>query len=208
MDKQEQNLSVLKKEYRAKGREIRAAIDAETRLEKSRAIERRLFKWEPFMLAENVSCFISFRDEVDTHHLIDVMRVMGKRVYVPIVDEESQELLLSMFHGYDELEESSYGILEPRRNESRIKDPEVVDFILVPGLLFSKDGYRIGYGGGYYDRLLPKLNRDVPRVGICFEEQVVDNVPREDYDEVLDAVVTDKNIYLFNSKYKTDAETV
>ena len=144
----------MKKEYRAQGREIRAAIDAETRLEKSRAIERRLFKWEPFMLAE-MSAASSVSDEVDTHHLIDVMRVMGKRVYVPIVDEESQELLLSMFHGYDELEESSYGILEPRRNESRIKDPEVVDFILVPGLLFSKDGYRIGYGGGYYDRLLP-----------------------------------------------------
>ncbi len=72
-----------------------------------------------------------------------------------------------------------------------------MDFILVPGLLFSKDGYRLGFGGGYYDRLLAKLSPDVPRVGICFEEQVVDFVPTGSYDESLDAVVTDQNIYLF-----------
>lgn len=196
MGKRNQELSVLKKEYREKGRQIRAALSAETRVEKSKKIERRLFQWIPFMMAENISVFMSFRDEVETPHLIDLMRVMGKRVYLPIVDNETNELLLSLFHGYDELEESALGVLEPRRNPSRIKGPEVLDFILVPGLLFSKNGYRVGYGGGYYDRLLTKLSPEIPRVGICFEEQVVDYVPTEPFDEKLDAVVTDQNIYL------------
>ncbi|NLC40635.1 MAG: 5-formyltetrahydrofolate cyclo-ligase [Clostridiaceae bacterium] len=196
MERQE-DMSVLKREYRDKGKQVRAALSAEERAEKSKAIERRLFQWEPFMIAENVSVFMSFRDEVETHHLIDMMRVMGKRVYVPIVDKEKNDLLLSLFHGYDELVESDFGILEPRIKPSRIKEVEVLDFILVPGLLFSKDGYRIGFGGGYYDRLLSKLSPDVPRVGICFEEQVVDFVPVATYDEALDAVVTDRNTYLF-----------
>lgn len=196
MERQE-DISVLKKEYRDKGKQVRAALSAEERAEKSKAIERRLFQWEPFMIAENASVFMSFRDEVETRHLIDMMRVMGKRVYVPIVDKESNDLLLSLFHNYDELVESDFGILEPRINPSRIKEVEVLDFILVPGLLFSRDGYRIGFGGGYYDRLLSKLSPDVPRVGICFEEQLVDFVPSETYDQALDAVVTDCNIYLF-----------
>ena len=193
----EENMSLLKKEYRKKGKQVRAALSAEERAEKSREIERRLFQWDAFKIAENASVFMSFRDEVDTHHLIDMMRVTGKRVYVPIVDKENNDLLLSLFHGYDELEESDFGIMEPRINPSRIKEVDVLDFVLVPGLRFSKDGYRIGFGGGYYDRLLSKLGPDVPRVGICFEEQVVDFVPAEEYDEILDAVVTDQNIYLF-----------
>ncbi len=196
MEKQNQELSALKMEYRKKGKQVRAALSPETRAEKSKAIERRLFQWEPFMMAENVSVFMSFRDEVETPHLIDLMRVMGKRVYVPIVDKETNELLLSLFHSYDELEKSALGVLEPRINPSRIKEPEVLDFVLVPGLLFSKDGYRVGYGGGYYDRYLARLSPEVPRVGICFEEQVVDTVPRGAYDEILDAVVTDQNIYV------------
>ena len=196
MEKKE-DISVLKKEYRKKGKQVRAALSAEERAQKSRELERRLFQWEPFMIAENVSVFMSFRDEVETHHLIDIMRVTGKRVYVPIVDKENNDLLLSLFHGYDELEKSDLGILEPRINPSRIKEVDELDFILVPGLLFSKDGDRLGFGGGYYDRLLAKLSPDVPRVGICFEEQVVDFVPTGSYDESLDAVVTDQNIYLF-----------
>lgn len=194
MEKQNQELPALKKEYREKGRQLRAALSAETRAEKSKSIERRLFQWEPFMMAENISIFMSFRDEVETPHLIDLMRVMGKRVYVPIVDTDSNELLLSLFHGYDELEESAFGVMEPRRDPSRIKEPEVLDFILVPGLLFSTNGYRIGYGGGYYDRLLSKLSTQIPRVGICFEEQVIDYVPTSTYDEILDAIVTDQKV--------------
>ncbi|MDD2427077.1 MAG: 5-formyltetrahydrofolate cyclo-ligase [Eubacteriales bacterium] len=202
MDNNKKDIFALKKEYRKRGKQVRAQLSADERAEKSQAIERRLFQWEPFMMAENVSAFISFRDEVDTHHLIDLMRVMGKRVYVPIVDKENNELLLSLFHGYHELEESDFGVLEPRKDTWRIKELEEIDFILIPGLLFSKDGYRVGYGGGYYDRLLSKLSREVPRVGICFEEQVVDYVPTAEFDEALDAVVTDQNIYFVNENYK------
>ena len=70
MEKKE-DISVLKKEYRKKGKQVRAALSAEERAKKSRELERRLFQWEPFMIAENVSVFMSFRDEVETHHLID-----------------------------------------------------------------------------------------------------------------------------------------
>ena len=79
MERQE-DISVLKREYRDKGKQVRAALSAEERAEKSKAIERRLFQWEPFMIAENASVFMSFRDEVETRHLSDRMRGMGKRL--------------------------------------------------------------------------------------------------------------------------------
>ena len=78
------------------------------------------------------------------------------------------------------------------RHEHELELPFVPDFVLVPGLAFSRDGHRLGRGGGFYDRLLAGRARDAVKVGVCFALQLHEAIPSEVHDVVLDAVITDK----------------
>ena len=84
-----------------------------------------------------------------------------------------------------------FGILEPI--ELAKITYKSIDMVLVPGVIFDKNGYRLGYGLGYYDRFLNKLPKAV-KVGLCFDFQVMDKVPREEHDIPVDYIVTDKEI--------------
>jgi 5-formyltetrahydrofolate cyclo-ligase len=111
-------------------------------------------------------------------------------VVVPRVDVSARMLTL---HAIDSLEhaiEPGYrGIPEPRAETPQVH-PDDVTLALVPGVAFDAAGRRLGYGGGYYDRLLPLIARDVPRVAGAFDLQVVDHVPAAAHDHAVDVVVT------------------
>jgi 5-formyltetrahydrofolate cyclo-ligase len=92
----------------------------------------------------------------------------------------------------DDLLATDYGPREPARRVP--VDPAEVDVVIAPGLAFDREGYRLGYGGGHYDRYLARLGRRALRVGIGFEQQLVERVPREPTDERLDLVVTNENV--------------
>ena len=83
-------------------------------------------------------------------------------------------------------------IAQSARSESELHLPETIDLILVPGLAFSKDRHRLGRGGGFFDRLLAGRAKDAFKLGICFSFQLLDQVPIEGHDIVMDAVVTDE----------------
>ena len=77
------------------------------------------------------------------------------------------------------------------RDESMLELPFVPDLVLVPGVAFSRTGHRLGRGGGFYDRLLSGRARNAYKLGICFASQLLDAVPTEEHDAVLDAVISD-----------------
>jgi len=110
----------------------------------------------------------------------------GKTVLVPHTEEE---IKLVKFTSWNDLKPGKFGILEPRTKIKRQKSPDVV---IVPGVAFDLQGYRIGYGKGYYDRLLKKLK--AKRIGICFDIQIIEKIPKHGHDERLDSVITEKRM--------------
>jgi 5-formyltetrahydrofolate cyclo-ligase len=93
-----------------------------------------------------------------------------------------------------ELELSYYDILAPKDEYIRIVSPKVVDLVLVPGVAFDKRGYRVGYGGGYYDRFFNKLEKGVIKIGLCYEMQILPEVPTDIYDIPIDYIITEKGL--------------
>lgn len=161
--------------------------------EKSKKIQHNLFSLEEYKKSNFIFTFVSTEEEVDTHNIIKHSIDSGKKVGVPITIPKTRELLVSEILDFDEeLEMGFYNILTPKKEFIREVSPDIVDLVLVPGLIFSKDGYRVGYGGGYYDRFLRGLN--TLKIGLCFHFQLQDDVPVSIYDIPVDIIITDEKV--------------
>jgi len=101
----------------------------------------------------------------------------------------------SIIKNFDELEPGYYNILTPKQEFIRYIDPSEIDLVIVPGAVFDREGYRVGYGGGYYDKFLSsKIRKDISKIAIAFDLQIVDKVPREEHDISVDYIITEKEI--------------
>lgn len=165
--------------------------------EYSQTILNTLTSLDAYKDAKRIMCFVSMGTEVDTHPLIEHIISEGKSVVVPITVDATRELLLSDLFSLDELEVADHNIEVPKEEFVRLVEAGTVDLVLVPGLAFAKNGHRVGYGGGYYDRFLAKLDKSVPKIAIGFDLQVVDRVPTNDFDIPVDSLITEKRIIDF-----------
>ncbi len=143
--------------------------------------------------ANTIMTFISFSDEVDTHDFIKHAIDDGKKVVVPVTFPKTKELKPSHIKDFNELELGYYNILTPKEAFIRFIDPKEIDLVIVPGVAFDKYGYRVGYGGGYYDRFLSGLS-DIVKIGIAFEVQIIDKVPKDSFDIPVDFIFTEKKV--------------
>ena len=184
----------LKKKIRIRLKKIRAAIKPLILSYKSRIIMRKLFSLEKFRKAKSILFYVSFNNEVDTLKMISKSIKLKKAVYVPITDFKDKRLTISrirLFPG--NLERSAYGILEPKLKFREIYLGNKIDIIIVPGVAFDLNGNRLGYGGGFYDRLLKRM--DALKIGLAFDFQVLRTLPTDKNDQKLDLVITDKQKY-------------
>ncbi|NOX21234.1 MAG: 5-formyltetrahydrofolate cyclo-ligase [Nitrospirae bacterium] len=172
----------------------RDSIPEEVRAVKSKEIMERLIEYAPFRQAKTLLLFASFRSEIDTFPIIRHALQEGKRVLLPRVNRESQTLELYSISSLDDLVKGYMGIMEPDPERCSLSDAKGIDFILLPGAAFDLKGGRIGYGGGYYDRLLSSLERSTHLVAVAFEEQIVESVPCEEHDRRVHAIITDRRI--------------
>lgn len=139
--------------------------------------------------AKIIATYVSKDDEVDTHKLINYFLANNNEVLVPYV--EGEELSFTKIRDLEkDLELGCFGVLEPKRKEPI--NVYKANAIIVPGIAFDEEGYRIGYGGGYFDRVLRKFEK--PKIGLAYEIQIVDEVPREEHDVPVDIIVTEKRI--------------
>lgn len=159
----------------------------------SKSIINRILESDFYENAKTIMSFISFGDEVDTHFFIKKSIEDGKRIVVPITISEPRHLKVSHLKNFNELEPGFYNILTPKEEYLRFIDPKEIDLIITPGVVFDREGYRIGYGGGYYDRFLVNLPK-VPKVAIAFDLQLIDQVPKEDFDIPVDYIFTENEI--------------
>ena len=107
--------------------------------------------------------------------------------------ELQPEIKPSLLKSFKELEPGFFNILTPKKEFQRFIDPQEIDLVIVPGVAFKKDGYRVGYGGGYYDRFLSKIP-DVPTIAIAFSLQMVDDLPSDSFDIPVDYIYTEESI--------------
>ena len=157
-------------------------------LEKSRQIETNLFGLEQYIKSRTVMYFVSFGNEVYTHAMIK-KALSNKTVVVPKVSH--YEIEPSLIIDFENLIPGNLGILEPI--ETMKIAYKHIDLVLVPGIAFDKEGHRIGYGFGYYDKFLKKVPKAV-KIGLCFDFQVVDRIPREEHDVSVDFIVTEERV--------------
>lgn len=164
---------------------------------KDREIEARLYGLDEFISAKVIFFFASFRTEADTSGMITKSLQEGRKVILPKV--EGKDLGLYEIKGIAELRPGYMDIPEPSvLSDDRRADINEVDLIIIPGAAFDEAGNRIGYGGGYYDRLLSGLQKDIPVVAPAYEEQVEDCIPSEPHDIRVQMIVTDRRVIRCN----------
>ncbi len=184
-----------KREIRKRIMALRNAMPLEAIAAKSSAIVRRLTELREIRESSTLMVYLSFGSEVVTDGLIDWGWEAGKRIVVPFCHPESREMTPCLLGGFAELETGHYGIREPKADSLRVVSPGEIDAVLVPAVAFDRQGYRVGYGGGYYDRFLPKVPR-AAKIGAVFACQIVPEVPRDRYDVQADRVVTEEGILI------------
>jgi len=169
--------------------EKRNSLSKSEILEKSNKIKSSLFDLESYKKSKTAMFFVSFGSEVNTHDIIKES-IGRKTLVVPKVIEH--EIEPSVILDFDSLIPSGkFGILEPI--EIMKIAYKNIGLVLVPGIAFDKEGHRLGYGFGYYDKFLKKVPKAV-KIGLCFDFQVVDKVPREEHDVAVDFIVTEERV--------------
>jgi 5-formyltetrahydrofolate cyclo-ligase len=182
-----------KREIRKRILTLRNAMPPESIAEKSGEIVRRLMELREIRDSSTLMVFLSFGSEVLTDDLIRWGWSEGKRIVVPLCRPESRELTPCRIDGFDELETGHYGIREPKAGRLRSVPRAEIDAVIVPAVAFDRRGYRVGYGGGYYDRFLPECPQ-AANIGAAFACQIVPEVPSDRYDLAVDRIVTEEGI--------------
>jgi len=178
----------LKKDLRTKAIAARAAAFAEHGADASRRLAAHGLDFLKVRPGAIVSGFAAIRDEINPADLMVWLHAEGFRLALPVMVGKGQSLVMRAWAPGDAMEAAAWGIAEPMADKPEV-DPDVV---LVPLLAFDVNGFRLGYGGGFYDRTLARLRakKKVVAVGIAYDEQKVDAVPIESYDQRLDWVLT------------------
>ena len=175
----------LRKQYLS----LRRSMRQDEVMEKSELILHNLKKFRAFQEADSLLLYVSFDNEVATPGIIEYLSMEGRSIFLPsIVNKRIKPL---PFTGFDDLREGPYGILQPSDPPDHIV-PQQIDLTLVPGIVFDRSGYRIGYGKGYYDCLLSELHTEA--AGLAYEFQVIGRIPHDDHDVPLEYIVTESGV--------------
>lgn len=180
----------------------RDGIPASAKRLKDEAIRDRLFSLREFRSARSILFYASFRSEVETQGMIKEAISMGKRVSLPRVDIKGHCLKIYEVKGLDELSTGYMGIAEPRPIVERARGLEDIDLIVMPGAAFDRKGGRLGYGKGYYDRLLRGTKGQCLLLGLAYDEQIVEHIPLHPHDIRVDVIVTDREVIWTGKKSK------
>ncbi len=192
----------MKKRLREKLLKRRDSIPPEQKALQETSIEKRLFELDNFKKANSILMYVSFRSEVDTRKFLDDIHKMGKRLILPLVDARHKILKLYEVKDNSELAPGYMGIPEPDVRENRRVTIKDIDLVVIPGTGFDIQGNRLGYGGGYYDRLLSYESKQlaevkhIPTVALAFEEQIGEEIPAEPHDIQVDMIITDKRLIM------------
>lgn len=156
----------------------------------SQKISKNLFSLPIYDQAQNIFVYISTENEINTNFIINQSLKHNKNVYCPVLTNKKHEMIFKQYNK-NNLIKNKYNILEPIYEKQKISDSKTL--VVVPALVFNKNKYRIGYGGGYYDNFL-KNNEYMSSVALCFSSFAQDFKP-DVFDVAVHTIITEKYIY-------------
>ena len=179
-----------KKAFRKAMLAKRDAIPYENRTEADKVRNEQIRNWGAYQKAELLLFYVSYRSEADTLQLLKEALGAGRKVAVPKV--AGTDMVFYRITNFSQLVKGYKGILEPDTEccEVITDDLPKHTLLFVPGCAFDEKGGRMGYGGGFYDRFM-EAYPEILRVALAYEEQLVEEVPREVHDKIVDVIVTE-----------------
>ena len=161
-------------------------------LEKSKIICQKVLDSMEYGQALRIFIYLNFGNEVITRPIIEDAWARKKEVFVPVTEEDGKMYFVQIY-SFEHLEKRKIGVWEPKVNKKKAELASKDDLFLVPGSVFDENGNRFGYGGGYYDRYLAD-NPQVIKTALCFDFQVLKEIPAEIHDCRMKRIITEKMI--------------
>jgi 5-formyltetrahydrofolate cyclo-ligase len=183
--------SAEKTELRSRARSIQQALDMPPL---STILCSRIAALPEYQAARHVLLYLAMPGEVTVEDLLRLTTSQGKQFYAPRCAPKRRLAVHSYVPGETPLRSGPFGIREPDPKQVAEADPGILDLVIVPALLLSETGDRLGYGGGYYDRFLPSLPKSCVLIGALPEALIRPSLPRDPWDVPLDIVVTEKRL--------------
>ncbi|MGY0401981.1 5-formyltetrahydrofolate cyclo-ligase [Carnobacterium jeotgali] len=168
------------------------SISSEEKVAVEKKLEENLFKSEEWKTAKRVGVTLSQGFEWNTLGVIERAWQEGKIVCAPKCVPQTKAMIFYDFTNLEQLEKGFYNLIEPKPQETKEVSKTEIDLVLVPGLIFDKKGFRIGFGGGYYDRFL----KDFPNqtAALIYSKQLTTGFPIESFDIPVQKVITEINV--------------
>ena len=187
----------MKKELRKMVIELRNNKDSDFLSKNSQVITEKLLSMECIKKANVIMLYLDFNNEVKTDALIKKLLSIGKTVVAPVTIKDKRKLIpFKITNIKDDITIGAYGIREPKQNPNNKLSIKDIDIVIVPAVAYDKNCYRLGYGGGFYDRFIKKLKDDAITIGIAFDLQVLNSIPKESHDAQLNYIITETNTYI------------
>ncbi|MDO5033670.1 MAG: 5-formyltetrahydrofolate cyclo-ligase [Eubacteriales bacterium] len=191
-------LDQIKKGLRKELKQKRNALTADYRDQASQEIVDRIMDHEAYRKAKLIFSFYPMATEIQVDRLFDQAEAAGKQLCFPVTFKQGRmEAYIPRDRVHMDLD--PYGFPTPNPQLDQLVDPAAIDLALVPLLGFDPDLYRIGYGGGFYDRYIARMPDQVVRMGVAYAVQELDYIPRNAYDQKLDLVITERAIFTAQS---------
>ena len=186
IDKQKENLRkvLINKRKDLKKNDINSFIN----------LKKNIIKIREFNEAKVIASFISIKTEISTKYLNDFIISLGKTICLPVILSNNDYLIFRIYDKSNKLKIGKFGIPEPDETKKEL----MPDIILTPCLAFDLDGYRLGYGGGYYDKTFSKLlkiSHNFISIAIAYDDQKIDQVYHNEYDKKINYILTEKQLY-------------
>lgn len=178
-----------KKSLRQRGKNLLSELDDDKRKIISEKLILNLTTSNLWKEAVTIGVTVSGGFEWNTIPIIEKGWQEGKTIVVPKCFPKNRELVFYRLESFDQLEESFFNLREPIPEKTVKVDKEKIELLVVPGLLYDERGYRIGFGGGYYDRFLADFPNET--VSIFYSEQLINEVPNEEYDIPVRHLITE-----------------
>ena len=181
-----------KKQMRKEKKELLSSLDRNRYEHKSYLIALGLYGTEEWQNSKTIAITVSNFPEVETWQIIKRGWEEGKNIVVPKCSPSDKRLIFYKLDSFDQLEKVFFGLFEPNPPKTVRVEKEDIELVVVPGLAFMRNGYRLGFGGGYYDRFLEQYNGMT--ASLAFQEQLVEKVPVEQFDLPVSKIISEREI--------------
>lgn len=186
------DIRTVKSELRAGFKNKRSGMPESVKLSMDVEIQCRFLTLRQYAECDTLFTYVSKDIEVDTYSLIKAAWANGKRVAVPRCVTNTRQMEFYYIKSLDDLESGAFGVMEPAVDKCELVTDFSTGLCIVPGLSFDAEGFRLGYGKGYYDRFLSKFGGET--VGLCYSNCIKWKLPHGRYDRPVDLIVTDRYI--------------